>query len=92
MSAAGREPSAHDVLLADGGSASVRPVRPDDAPRIAAFHRALSLETIHFRYFSGLAILPPLILKRFSQPDPAREAVKSQIGRASCRERVSLSV
>ncbi|MGH9889305.1 MAG: GNAT family N-acetyltransferase, partial [bacterium] len=65
----------HEVLLTDGGSASLRPVRADDAPRIAAFHRALSLETIHFRYFSGLTILPPLILKRFSQPDPARELV-----------------
>ena len=63
------------MLLADGGSARLRAVRADDAPRIAAFHRALSLETIHFRYFSGLAILPPLILKRFSQPDPAREFV-----------------
>jgi len=66
---------ARDVLLADGGSARVRPVRADDAERIAAFHRALSLETIHFRYFSGLAVLPPLILKRFSQPDPARNRV-----------------
>ena len=75
MSDAGREPCAHDVLLADGGSARVRSVRADDAPRIETFHRALSLETIHFRYFSGLAVLPKLIVRRFSQPDPLRECV-----------------
>lgn len=75
MSDAGREPFAHDVLLADGGSAHVRPVRADEAPRIEAFHRALSSETIHFRYFSGLAILPKLILRRFTHPDPERECV-----------------
>lgn len=70
-----REPCAHDVLLADGGSAHVRPVRPDEAPRIEAFHRALSSETIHFRYFSGLAILPKLILRRFTHPHPEHECV-----------------
>lgn len=64
-----------EVLLSDGGSAQLRSVRAEDAPRIAAFHRTLSLETIHFRYFSGLAVLPPLILRRFSQPDLAREIV-----------------
>ena len=50
--------AAHEVLLADGDSALVRPVRADDGPRVEAFHRALSLETVHFRYFSGLAVLP----------------------------------
>ncbi|MEX2207712.1 MAG: GNAT family N-acetyltransferase [Myxococcota bacterium] len=75
MSDVGREPCAHDVLLADGGSAHIRPVRPDEAPRIEAFHRALSDETIHFRYFSGLAVLPKLILRRFTHPDPERECV-----------------
>ena len=54
-------PEGCDVLLADGGSAHLRAIRPDDAPRLAAFHRALSLETVHFRYFSGLTELPPLI-------------------------------
>jgi GNAT superfamily N-acetyltransferase len=73
--ASGLADVAHDVLLADGGSARIRPVRADDAPRIAAFHRALSLETVEFRYFTGLRTLPPLLLKRFSQPDPERDLV-----------------
>ncbi len=75
MSAESRASGARDVLLADGGSARIRPVREDDAPRIASFHRALSLETVNFRYFTGLRVLPPLILKRFSQPDPERDLV-----------------
>jgi GNAT superfamily N-acetyltransferase len=63
------------VLLADGGSVCVRPVTPGDAPRIEAFHRALSLETVHFRYFSGLARLPPAIVRRFTVVDFARDMV-----------------
>ena len=64
-----------EVVLADGGSALLRAVNPDDAPRIAAFHNALSLETVHFRYFSALCKLPPLILRRFTQVDFARDMV-----------------
>ncbi|MFI5315618.1 MAG: GNAT family N-acetyltransferase [Myxococcota bacterium] len=48
-------------------------MRPDDAERIAEFHRALSLETVHFRYFSGLARLPPPLLARFTHVDFARD-------------------
>jgi len=66
-------PAPCDVLLADGGSAHVRAARPDDAPRLAAFHRALSLETVHYRYFSGLTELPPLILRRFTEVDFTRD-------------------
>ena len=75
MSAAEPPQGGSDVLLSDGGSAHLRPVRAEDEARIAAFHRALSLDTIRFRYFSGLAVLPKLILRRFSHPDPERECV-----------------
>jgi GNAT superfamily N-acetyltransferase len=63
------------VLLADGGSVCVRAVTPLDARRIEAFHRALSLETVHFRYFSGLVRLPPALLERFTHVDFARDMV-----------------
>jgi RimJ/RimL family protein N-acetyltransferase len=68
-------PEPSDVLLADGGSARLRAIRPEDAQPLAAFHRALSDETRHFRYFSGLGELPPLILRRFTQVDFARDMV-----------------
>ena len=44
-----------DVLLADGGTVHIRPIRPDDAERIEAFHSRQSAESIYFRYFSPRA-------------------------------------
>ncbi len=41
-----------DVVLADGGLVHVRPIRPDDAPRVVAFHGRQSAESIYFRFFS----------------------------------------
>ena len=41
-----------DVVLADGGTVRVRPIRPDDAQRIRDFHALQSPESIYFRYFS----------------------------------------
>ncbi|GAA2772910.1 hypothetical protein GCM10020219_048730 [Nonomuraea dietziae] len=40
-----------DVVLADGGTAHVRPIRPADADRLRAFYSRLSAESIYFRYF-----------------------------------------
>ncbi len=41
-----------DVVLSDGGTARVRPIRPDDGPRIRDFHSRQSPESIYFRYFT----------------------------------------
>ena len=41
-----------DVVLADGATAHVRPIRPDDGPRIADFHGRQPAENIYFRYFT----------------------------------------
>ena len=41
-----------DVVLADGATAAVRPIRPDDGDRLAAFHDRQSPESIYYRYFS----------------------------------------
>ncbi|MBX6168730.1 MAG: GNAT family N-acetyltransferase [Thermobispora bispora] len=41
-----------DVVLADGGTAHVRPIRPDDADLLRAFYSRLSPESIYFRYFA----------------------------------------
>ena len=47
-----------DVVLSDGGTVHFRPVRPDDADRLVAFHGRLSPETIYFRFFSPRPIGP----------------------------------
>ena len=39
------------VVLADGSTASIRPIRPDDGTRLAEFHGRQSAESIYFRYF-----------------------------------------
>ena len=46
-----------DVSLADGGRLHVRPIRPDDAARLQAFHGRLSRGSIFFRFFSHVPVL-----------------------------------
>lgn len=40
-----------DVVLADGGTAHVRPIRPHDADLLRSFYSRLSDESIYFRFF-----------------------------------------
>ena len=42
-----------DVVLRDGGTAHLRPIRADDADRLRRFYSRLSDETIYFRFFCG---------------------------------------
>lgn len=48
-----RNPSDVDVLLADGSTAHIRPVRPDDASSVVSFHNRLSPESIRLRFFTA---------------------------------------
>lgn len=41
-----------DVVLSDGSTVLVRPIRPDDGPLLVAFHERQSPESIYYRYFS----------------------------------------
>ncbi len=41
-----------DVVLSDGGTVRIRPIRPEDGPRIVDFHGRQSPESIYFRYFT----------------------------------------
>lgn len=40
-----------DVVLADGGTAHIRPIRPEDADLLRAFYSRLSEQSIYFRFF-----------------------------------------
>src|SRR6188472_3571447 len=42
-----------DIVLRDGETVRVRPVQPDDEPRLVAFLEGLSTEARAFRFFSG---------------------------------------
>ena len=58
-----------DVVLRDGGTAHIRPIRPDDADRLERFHDRLSDETIYFRFFALYRELSARDIKRFTEVD-----------------------
>ena len=58
-----------DVVLRDGGTVQLRPIRPSDAASIQALHGRLSQQTIYFRFFSPLASLSAKMLERFVNVD-----------------------
>ncbi len=61
---------------------SVRPILPEDAPRLAAFHSALSPHSIYMRFFSPHPRLSPRELERFTHVDYAdRLALIAEIDR-----------
>ena len=58
-----------DIVLRDGGTAHLRPIRPDDADRLQRFQSRLSDETIYFRFFSLYRELSPKDVERFTVVD-----------------------
>jgi acyl-CoA synthetase (NDP forming)/RimJ/RimL family protein N-acetyltransferase len=58
-----------DVVLADGATVHVRPIRPDDADRLVEFHNRQSSESIYFRFFSPRPRLSPRDVERFTTVD-----------------------
>jgi acyl-CoA synthetase (NDP forming)/RimJ/RimL family protein N-acetyltransferase len=57
------------VVLGDGTSALIRPIRPDDAGALAAFHLRQSPESRYLRYFSPKPELTPAELDHFTTVD-----------------------
>ena len=57
------------MVLADGGTMSVRPIRPDDAELILRFHERQSPESIYFRFFSPRPQLSERDVERFTHVD-----------------------
>ena len=47
-----------DVVLSDGGTAHIRPIRPDDIELLRALHGRLSPRSIYFRFFSPIPKIP----------------------------------
>jgi RimJ/RimL family protein N-acetyltransferase len=48
-----------DVKLRNGSYAHIRPIRPDDAPRLQELYSRLSRETAYHRFFTVMKRLPP---------------------------------
>lgn len=58
-----------DVVLRDGGTAHLRPISPEDADAVQAFHARQSPESIYFRFFAPMPRLSPGDLHRFTHVD-----------------------
>ncbi len=60
---------AADVLLADGMTVHLRPIRPEDAEAVVAMHSRFSERTRYLRYFSPYPRIPARDLRRFVNVD-----------------------
>ncbi|MEO7979961.1 MAG: GNAT family N-acetyltransferase [Sporichthyaceae bacterium] len=70
-----------DVVLRDGGTAHLRPIRPTDADRLRRFHSRLSDETIYYRFFSLYRDLSDRDVEKFTVVDHHdRAALVATIG------------
>ncbi|MCR6690251.1 GNAT family N-acetyltransferase [Cellulomonas sp.] len=58
-----------DVVLHDGSTTRVRPIRPDDAEALQAFHVAQSERSTYLRFFAHLERLPERDLQRLVNVD-----------------------
>jgi GNAT superfamily N-acetyltransferase len=58
-----------DVVTRTGQVVHVRPIRPADAPRLVAFHSALSPASVYLRFFSYHPVLTAREVERFTQVD-----------------------
>jgi acyl-CoA synthetase (NDP forming)/GNAT superfamily N-acetyltransferase len=58
-----------DVVLRDGGTAALRPIRPDDSQRLIAFYGRVSDESKYFRFFAPYPELSRTDVDRFTHVD-----------------------
>ncbi|MEV4007988.1 GNAT family N-acetyltransferase [Actinomadura sp. NPDC049753] len=63
-----------DVVLSDGGTAHLRPICPEDADLLRAFHARLSPESIYYRFFSPRPQLSDREIEHFTTVDHDRRA------------------
>ncbi|WP_030167053.1 GNAT family N-acetyltransferase [Spirillospora albida] len=63
-----------DVVLSDGGTAHLRPIRPEDADLLRVFYARLSPETIYYRFFSPRPRLTEREIEHFTSVDHDRRA------------------
>ena len=58
-----------DVVLGDGGTVRLRPIRPDDADLLREMHARLSPDTVYMRFFSMVRTLAARDVERLTQVD-----------------------
>ena len=58
-----------DVLTRKGERVHLRPICPDDAAALVAFHEGLSAHSVYMRFFGFHPLLSPREVERFTQVD-----------------------
>lgn len=58
-----------DVVLRDGSTMHIRPIRPEDAGALQRFHLAQSPESTYLRFFAPMGRLSETDLERFTRVD-----------------------
>ncbi|NLT30160.1 MAG: GNAT family N-acetyltransferase [Propionibacterium sp.] len=58
-----------DVVLADGGTARLRPIRPDDADLLVDFYARVSDESKYLRFFAPYPVLSDADIEKFTVVD-----------------------
>lgn len=70
-----------DVVLTDGGTVHLRPIRPDDADDVASFHLRQSADSVYMRYFTAMPKLTSRMLTNLTVVDYAdRMAFVAELG------------
>lgn len=77
-----------DVVLRDGGTAHVRPIRPEDADALQAFHVGQSQQSTVFRFFAPLERLGEADLYRFTHVDHVDRAALVAVAQVGGVERI----
>jgi acetyl coenzyme A synthetase (ADP forming)-like protein len=70
-----------DVVLSDGGTVRIRPIRPDDERRLLGLYERLSDESLYLRFFSPVPAPTAAHLERLTTVDyDAHMALVAQLG------------
>ena len=77
-----------DARLRDGTAVHLRPIRPDDSPRLQAFHRRLSRDSIFLRFFTYFAELSRERADYFTHLDYAIRMALVAVDRDEQEERI----
>jgi RimJ/RimL family protein N-acetyltransferase len=82
----------HDVTLKDGTRLHLRPIRPEDAPRLIDFYNRLSQHTAYQRFFTIMKRLPPDWARLLATVDYQRSlALVVEAGPATAPELVAVA-
>lgn len=81
-----------DVTLKDGTHLHLRPIRPEDAPRLIDFYDHLSQHTAYQRFFTIMKRLPPDWARLLATVDYQRRlAIVAESGPATAPELVAVA-